>query len=99
MDTVPWSPLPKQLAAAVYPNPWYRGLTHPSLVVKLPERRYLRIRLVDALGREVALLAQGLYQPGTHTIVLEPAVMSSGIYFLYIVVEREGIVVPLVIAH
>lgn len=99
VDTVPWLPLPQQFAAGVYPNPWSQGLSTPKLLVKLPERRYVRIRLHDALGRQVALLADGLMQPGVHTFSFAPEGLSSGMYFFYLTADREGMVVPFAVTH
>ncbi|MCS7177175.1 MAG: S8 family serine peptidase [Candidatus Kapabacteria bacterium] len=99
VDTVPWTPLPSRISAWLFPNPWQPGMPVPTLVLSLPERRYVRIRLVDPLGRFVAELAEGLYQPGTHRFVIPPAELSSGPYFLYTMAGAEGMVVPLVIAR
>ncbi|GBD07225.1 Thermophilic serine proteinase [bacterium HR21] len=99
IDTVPWEPLPNQMAAGVYPNPWVPGAPVPQLVVKLPEQRYVRIRLVDALGRELAPVSEGLMQPGEHVLRLPSALLGSGVYFLYITAEREGMAVPLLIVR
>lgn len=94
VDTVPWNPPPQQLAAGVYPNPWSPGASRPTLVVQLPEQRYLRVHLVDALGRHISTLAEGLQQPGTYAIAINPALLSSGMYFLYLTAGPEGMVVP-----
>ena len=99
IDTVPWEPLPRRIAAAVFPNPWGPGAPAPQLVLELPERRYVQIRLVDALGRAVATLADELLQPGSHRFALSPAGLGSGAYFAYITAEREGMVVPVLVLH
>ncbi len=99
IDTVPWNPLPGQLAAGIYPSPWTLGQEPPVMLLRLPERRYVRIRLVDALGRHVATIGEGLYQPGTHRFVVTPASLSSGAYFLYVTAEREGMVVPFAVVR
>jgi hypothetical protein len=97
VDTVPWTPLPQRLTARLFPNPWTRGEPDPVLVLNLPERRYLRLQLVDALGGRVAQLAEGLMQPGTYAFRISPASLGSQTYFLYLTADREGMVVPLVI--
>ncbi len=96
---MPWEPLPRRIAAAVFPNPWGPGAPAPQLVLELPERRYVQIRLVDALGRAVATLADELLQPGSHRFALSPAGLGSGAYFAYITAEREGMVVPVLVLH
>ncbi len=94
IDTVPWRPLPQSMAAGIYPNPWTPGQALPTLVIQLPERRYLRVRLVDGLGRFVGTLTEGPYQPGTYAIAVDPASLSSGSYFLYLTAGSEGMVIP-----
>lgn len=99
IDTVPWEPFPRQMAAGVFPHPWMPGAPAPELILRLPEQRYVRIRLIDELGREVALVAEGLMQPGQHSLRLSPAALGSGAYFLYVTAEREGIIVPLLVVR
>ena len=38
--------------------------------------------LVDIQGREVAVLADGMREPGSHTAALEAGDLRAGIYFV-----------------
>ena len=41
----------------------------------------MRLSVVDLLGREVAVLAEGVKTAGSHRVRFEGAGMASGIYF------------------
>jgi len=67
-----------------YPNPFNSGTT---IAVRLPARIPASVRIYDLLGRRVAILADGLMEPGTHSLRWEgtdesgtPA--ASGTYFV-----------------
>ena len=64
------------LALTVAPNP-SRGSARVSFV--LPEPGIARVRVVDVLGREVAVLADGERAAGRHTVAL-PARLAAGVY-------------------
>jgi hypothetical protein len=63
--------------------------------VELPEQRYLRVLLVDALGRLVDELFAGRGEPGVLEQTLPVSELGSGVYFIYLLAGREGMVVPL----
>ena len=70
------------LLSSAYPNP-FNPLTSFSLTVK--ESGPVRISVHDALGRQVALLHEGLLTSGTtHTYRFDGAGLTSGLYLLRI---------------
>ncbi len=64
--------------ATNYPNP-FEQTTH--IDYELPESGPVRLTVYDALGREVAVLAEGLKRAGRHTVVWDARVMPGGPYF------------------
>jgi hypothetical protein len=60
-----------------YPNPF-----NPSTRVTftLPARSNVRLAVFDLLGREVAVLADGLLEAGTHGVTFDARDFSSGVY-------------------
>ena len=69
--------LPDVLALAAYPNPARQRAT---LAVEVPEAGMLRVSLYDALGREVAVLADGERPAGRHEIVVQVSSLPAGLY-------------------
>ena len=61
-----------------YPNPF-----NPSTVIgyRLPQSGSVKLAVFDLLGRDVALLAQGVQEAGTHTVNWNAARVASGVYF------------------
>jgi hypothetical protein len=61
-----------------YPNPF-----NPVTTIRfsLPHQTHARLQLLDMLGREVMLLKDGTYVPGTYTVQVDGSRLSSGIYF------------------
>ncbi|MBL0177016.1 MAG: hypothetical protein IPP94_17465 [Ignavibacteria bacterium] len=68
----------------VYPQPVRSETVIP---VTLARAGHLRLSLVDLLGREVALLAEGSFPAGTHAIPWYDVTLSSG---QYLCVARSG---------
>jgi hypothetical protein len=53
-----------------------------SVEIETIEQGRIRLALVDMLGREVAVLADGELSPGRQTIEMDTHGLSSGGYFL-----------------
>jgi hypothetical protein len=72
------------IALTVAPNP-----AHGEAIVAftLPHSGASSVRLVDALGRVVATLADGEMQAGTYRRALETGTLTQGVYYL---VARSG---------
>jgi hypothetical protein len=64
-----------------YPNPF-----NPSTMISfsIPEATHLTLKVFDALGREVAILADGFYEPGRHVVHFDADGLVAGTY-LYVV--------------
>jgi hypothetical protein len=61
-----------------FPNPF-----NPSTIISfdLPVRAFVSVKVYDAIGQEVATLANGNMEAGSHSTVWNAASMPSGIYF------------------
>jgi hypothetical protein len=70
--------LPRGYALSVYPNPF-----NPSTTISfsLPKNGDIRLRVFDVTGRTVAELVDEVLSAGEHSVRLDGAAMSSGIYF------------------
>ena len=64
--------------AAPRPNP-VRG--SGAIVFALPTATHVRLAVLDVQGREVAVLADGLYAAGRHPVTLSSARLEPGLYF------------------
>lgn len=72
------SELPTSVALrAAYPNPF---AVRTTLTVALPEPARVRLRIVDVLGREVAILTDRDLPAGTHRLDWQPEGLASGTY-------------------
>jgi hypothetical protein len=64
----------------VFPNPAASGAT---LVISLPEESPVTVTVHDALGREVARLANGgVFKAGTHLLHADAANLPAGLYYV-----------------
>jgi len=68
-----------------YPNPF-----NPSTTIKfdLPVNSLVKLAVYDITGRQVAVLANGLLNRGTHSMEFNGARLASGVYFYQL--EAEG---------
>jgi CSLREA domain-containing protein len=62
-----------------YPNPTARAATLPFA---LPAAGPVRLVVYDVLGREVAVLVDGVVEAGRHEVVLDARALPSGLYFV-----------------
>jgi hypothetical protein len=62
------------------PNPIHSESATIAFV--LPRSSRVRLTLLDVQGREAALLADGVREPGRHTATLEAGRLRPGLYFL-----------------
>ncbi|MEM8598764.1 MAG: T9SS type A sorting domain-containing protein, partial [Bacteroidota bacterium] len=69
--------VPSGIQLDTYPNP-----TSGAATVRfgLESTSDVRVAVYDALGREVAVLAEGVREAGWHSAVLSGADLSSGVY-------------------
>jgi len=60
-----------------FPNPF-----NPSTVIKytLPEASHVTMEVFDMLGRQVAVLQDGVMKAGSHTVTFDAGTLASGIY-------------------
>ncbi|MGH7595840.1 MAG: T9SS type A sorting domain-containing protein [bacterium] len=81
--------IPGQYALAQnYPNPISLGGVSKLAVSSATEIRYglkanghAKIRIFDMLGREVAVLVDGIKPAGEHRVTWQPSKLTAGIYF------------------
>jgi len=77
------SEIPREVHVSMeaYPNPFQRLLT---IEIELPTPSTARIDLYDALGRRIALIAEGPFQAGTSLVTWNPqsALPAAGRYYL-----------------
>jgi len=61
-----------------FPNPF-----NPATVIRyqISDIRYMKLAVYDLLGREVAVLVNGIQSPGEHSVVWNAAGLASGAYF------------------
>jgi PKD repeat protein len=71
-----------------YPNPSTDFVTVPFA---LSGASHVRISVVDAAGRAVSVVTDGVYTPGLHTETLDTRSLRAGTYFLILEVEGRRI--------
>ncbi len=74
------------LAVSVRPNP---ARDAARVVVDLPAAAGLRVEVVDALGRVVAVPVDGWRAAGAHVVALDPGALPAGVYGVRVVAEAE----------
>jgi hypothetical protein len=79
VNVMPQSKAPERfMLEQNYPNPF-----NPSTIIsyQLPEKSYVMLKIFDVLGREVAILVNGVEQPGYKSVNFNPANLASGVYY------------------
>jgi photosystem II stability/assembly factor-like uncharacterized protein len=69
---------PCSFSLSTYPNPFNSSTT---IAYDLPKAGCFSLRVFDVLGREVAVLANGLAEAGSHRVIFDGSGLASGIYF------------------
>ena len=75
-----------ELNSSNYPNP-FNPTTKISFT--LPQNSRVSLKVYDALGREVADLANNIFEAGTHEVEFDASNLASGIYF-YTIRTAQG---------
>lgn len=86
--------IPEDFRLEVFPNPFRNTAT---INLTLNDDEYLRIVIVDPLGREVALVAEGLHNRGLHTFRYEDHIRVTGLFFIRASSSESVHTVPLVL--
>ncbi|KUO61801.1 hypothetical protein APF79_12095 [bacterium BRH_c32] len=68
----------EEISISNYPNPF-----NPTTTISfaLPQSGNIKLIVYDALGREAAILADGMFEVGKHNIKFDGSNLSTGIYF------------------
>ncbi|MEL6445077.1 MAG: T9SS type A sorting domain-containing protein [Bacteroidota bacterium] len=82
--------------STAYPNPF---ATQTTLTYTLPTAQEARLVAYDLLGREVAVLADGLQPAGTHKATLDAAGLPSGVYMVRLATEAGARTQRVVVAR
>jgi FG-GAP-like repeat/Secretion system C-terminal sorting domain len=72
--------------SAAYPNP-FNPTT--SLSVSLPDAAELNVQVFNIAGQQVAELANGSFNAGTHRFTFDASGMASGLYFIRATIPEQ----------
>src|SRR5665213_191474 len=61
----------------IFPNPFQRSAT---LEFALTQREFVRIELLDEIGKKLTTVTAGMFEPGTHDIELDASMLGDGTY-------------------
>jgi hypothetical protein len=79
LNQVPQPAIPLEFSLLQsYPNPFNPSTT---IVYQLPTQTHVTLNVYDILGREVAVLVDGVQTPGIKKIQFDATTLSSGVYF------------------
>ncbi len=80
------SSIPAEFAIqSVYPNPFNSSTT---ITVALPQPSHLSLQIFNTTGQKVYSLSEGQFSYGYHDYVFNGSGLSSGIYFVQLVISR-----------
>jgi len=65
-------------------NPFDLEVRGSTIHFSLPEASSIRLDLYDAAGRRVRSLTSGVYESGEHSIPINQAELSAGVYFVHL---------------
>lgn len=68
-----------------HPNPF---VNRSQISYSLDQPTEVRLRVFNALGQEVARLVEGVQGAGDHTVTVDGAALSSGVYFYTLEAEK-----------
>lgn len=86
MEPVPYLPDQPELAQN-FPNPFNSQTT---ISFQLPEKMHVTLKVYDLLGREVALLFEGLLPEGEHSVQFDAQDLTGGVYFYRLEAGEEA---------
>jgi len=71
-----------------FPNPF-----NPTTKISfsIPQKSQIRIKVFDVLGREVANLADGVYEVGKYEVTFDASKLPSGVYFYNLTTGNNSI--------
>ncbi|MDP4199510.1 MAG: S8 family serine peptidase [Bacteroidota bacterium] len=79
-------PNSQPLAFSIAPNPCEQNA---EITFDLPERQQVRLVVLDALGREVAVLLNGIETgPGAQTVNFHSTPLADGVYYVMLTTDR-----------
>jgi len=64
-----------------YPNPFNSTTTIVFSIPSVGSRQDVSLRVFDILGRQIAVLVNGMFLPGTYGTTLDASSLASGAYF------------------
>ncbi|MEW6509230.1 MAG: T9SS type A sorting domain-containing protein [Bacteroidota bacterium] len=78
--------IPISFSLQNYPNPF-----NPTTKIgfSLPQKDHVQLKVFDSIGREVASLANGIFEPGKHEIEFNAVNLPSGVYFYNIITSHN----------
>jgi photosystem II stability/assembly factor-like uncharacterized protein len=70
--------VPQSYSLTCFPNPFNSSTT---IAFDLPQTAHISLRIFDLLGRQAAVLRDGMTQAGHHQVTFDGSRLASGIYF------------------
>ena len=77
-----------------YPNPL---ATKTTIEIELRQSRHVLLRVFNALGVEVATIADGLYEGGPHSFEWNAAEVPNGMYLCRLESEGQSVFSPMIV--
>jgi len=87
-------PPPQDFALCAFPNPFASSASVELTVAE--GAGALRLAVYDVLGREVAVLTDGVLAPGEYPFALDGAELPAGLYFVRLATGRQTESIPLI---